>query len=409
MRKNLKIVVYIIFFVFETLIAKSASVYLIRQDIKTDSIWIEEDVKTFYFKNCGLPKDYGIWFTFNELVKKKSDILVFNFTGAGSVQLGLEVENNTKSISIKNSYNLNIHLINHHFGYLRKRKSGDETKDFILSDVKIKYINEEEIELDGSIVINSENPITHQEIVFDKHKLKLLTLENGNMLAKKDRQSFQDANIRRNELFNKAYKIKKNFYDSLFNDSKYPNAKLEAKVNLLSTKKEYNINYKLDRSYCLENAKTNFEDTEKYYEVLGGNIFKVEKGNKLVLNLHCLDDIDQDTYDDETNYSLNIELDSLVKTGQYVLDSNKNEFKANFAFVHYGPGKVIRKSKKSSGILTIVKNDQNTIKGNLDLDFNINSNMNYKIKGEFELPKISIKNLEFFYNELDKIYEELYK
>jgi hypothetical protein len=174
------------------------------------------------------------------------------------------------------------------------------------------------------------------------------------------------------------------FYDSIFNLIKYPNNSLKAKIN-----KKTSFDFTLDNSYILINASLTDSAKQDLTELLGGNILATIQGDKKVFVFHSFYDPVKNAIDDETNYSLSIEMDSIIIGRTY----RASEFAAKLAFWHYGPNGSTITSKETTGTLTITASNDDKISGTLTLKFKNIDNTNFSLDGNFELPKMKLSDI----------------
>lgn len=359
--------------------------YLLRKHKDKDSIWTVSNTGCYYMTNTGIKENHFGWFQTKELQTKQTDFFYFEAETFGSFQLVFEIQQGIKAINFDTASKINHQLINHFYGYARTDFANkNNTVDILSGIVSFNKKNGENIIIDGIINIDTKNPVTHQEIVFKNYNLKIQSLTQileNERLEKIEKEKQQKKQMG-------AYEIVSNerskFYDSIFNLKKYPNNSLKAKIN-----KKTSFNFKLDNSYILINASLTDSAKQDLTELLGGNILATIQGNKKVFVFHSFYDPVKNAIDDETNYSLSIEMDSIIIGKTY----QASEFAAKLAFWHYGPHGSAITSKETTGTLTITASDDNQISGTLSQKFKNSDNTKFSLDGNFELPKMKLSDI----------------
>lgn len=366
--------------------------YLLRKHKDKDSVWTVSNTGCYYMANTGMKENHFGWFQTEELQTKQTDFFYFEAETFGSFQLVFEIQRGTKEINFDTASKINHQLINHFYGYARTDFANkNNTVDILSGIVSFNKTDSENIIIDGTINIDTKNPVTHQQIVFKKYNLKIQSLTE--ILEKERLENIEKEKQQKKQMG--AYELvsteRGKFYDSVFNLKKYPNNSLKAKIN-----KKTSFDFTLDNSYILTNASLTDSAKQDLTELLGGNILATIQGNTKVFVFHSFYDPVKNAIDDETNYSLSIEMDSIIVGKTY----KENEFAAKLAFWHYGPGGSAITSKETTGTLTITENNDTKISGTLSLKFKNIDNTNFFLNGNFELPKMKISDISDLENNI---------
>lgn len=380
-----------LFFVTVSLFGQDTNdnAYLLRKHKDKDSIWTVANTGCYYMKNTGMKENHFGWFQTKELQTKQTDFFYFEAETFGSFQLVFEIQPGTKAINFDTASKIHHQLINHFYGYTRTDFANkNNTIDILSGIVSFNKIDSKNIIIDGTINIDTKKPVTHQEIVFKNYKTTVQTLAN---IVEKEKQE-DDERKRMQSKQMGAYDLvareRSKFYDSVFNYKSYPGNNLKASIDNGS-----NFDFKLNNSYILTDAALTDSAKRDLTELLGGNILATKHGNKKIFILHCFYDPDKNVFDDETNYSIDIELDSIGSGKVYQLSHNLTDIIAKLSFWHFGPmGRVIQ-SNEASGTLTIVENNSTKVSGRLSLEFENTDNTTFQLNGAFELPKIKLTDI----------------
>src|SRR5687767_12359256 len=119
-------------------------------------------------------QNHSGWLLMEDLKQKACDLLYFEANTFGSMQIAIELPKKTSSIKIDTLTNNRFWLINHHYGNLRRDfERKNNTVDILSGALSFDRISEDEIIINGKINIDSREPVTHQEIVFKSHKIKI--------------------------------------------------------------------------------------------------------------------------------------------------------------------------------------------------------------------------------------------
>ena len=363
----------------------SENAYLLRKHMDKDSIWTVPNTAFYYMTKTGMKENHFGWFQLKDLLNKETDFFCFEANTFGSVRLVFELEPQTKAINFDTASKLNYQLINHFYGYARTDfAKKNNTIDILSGNVSFSRNYNNEVIIDGTININTKNPVTHQEIVFKNYRTRMQTLPE--VLAKEKEDEAEKEKLQKKQWG--AYELVSNerskFYDSVFSAKKFPSNNLTAKIN-----NKTKFDFKLDNSYILTNATLTDSAKQDLTELLGGNILASIQGDKKVFVFHSFYDPVKNSIDDETNYSLSIELDSIVVGKTY----QPTEFTAKLAFWHYGPHGTVITSKEIKGILKITEDGNSKTSGTLALKFKNSDKTTLSLDGAFELPKIKLSDI----------------
>jgi hypothetical protein len=367
------------------------SVYLERKHIDKDSTWIVENTECeFYFLNeTGMKANPFGWFQLKELIQKNCDLLYFEANTFGAMRIVLELPKGIKSIKLDTLTKDRFQLINNHYGSLRRNfERKNNTVDILSGTLIFDQISDEELIINGKINVDSKEPTTHQEIVFNKHKTRKLKLSEVIDFEKQQELKRKKQEEKQWAAYELVSRSRASFYDSVFNLVKYPNNKIVANLN-----RKVNFDFTIDNSYILVDAHLTDSAKHDLMELLGGNILASIEGNKKVFVLHSFYDPEKNSIDDEINYSLNIEFDDLVIGKTYKLDSKNNDFVSKLAFWHYGPHGTVITSKQATGTISITNDDILKTTGTLNLTFKNTDKSTITLAGGFELPKLKVSDI----------------
>ena len=366
--------------------------YLLRKHIVKDSTWIAEPSKCNYVGEAGLKDGAYGWVQFEDIVRRKYDLLYFDANTFGSLQLILELPIGTKAIRLDTLSINAFKLINHHYGSLRRDfEERLHTIDVLTGLLTLVPTSDHGVVIDGRIFIDTENPATHQEIVFDHCAMKVKTVAELQEIDRVEKLEQEKQDKIRWESFALVSGERKKFYDSVSNMVKSPRNTIRCSLN-----KRTSFEFTLDKSYVLLDAVMSNGTKGDAGELLGGNILAPTAGKGTVLTFHSFHDPIKSSIDDETNYSLTIEIDSLMTGRSYTLGNDQKDFIAKLSFWHYGPMGRAVVLKEASGFITIIEDRQKSTRGAIDLKFTdaYSHNSIIILKGDFELPKVRLSDIE---------------
>lgn len=367
------------------------SVYLERKHIDKDSTWIIEsnECEFYFFTEAGMRQNHSGWLLLKELTQKGCDLLYFEANTFGSMQIAIELPKNTSSVKLDTLKSVRFWLINHHYGNLRRDfERKNNTVDFLSGTLSFEKITDDDIIINGKINIDSKGPVTHQEIVFKNHKVKLLKIAEGIEVERQQELERKQQEEKQWGAFELVSRARATFYDSVFNLTKYPKNKITANLNRKTT-----FDFLVDNSYVLIDAHLTDSAKHDLMELLGGNILASIEGNKKVFVLHSFYDPEKNSIDDEINYSLNIEFEDLAIGKTYRLDNKNRDFITKLAFWHYGPHGTVITSKQATGTISITNDDILKTTGTLNLTFKNTDKSTITLSGDFELPKLKVSDI----------------
>lgn len=370
-------------------VAQSGSQYLFRQHVNKDSTWTVDNTECYFVRDAGMSEKHFGWFRHEEIAPKNSDLLIFEANTLGSVQLVLELDKGVTKLNAESLSPNSFQLINNFYGYLRRDiAKKDKTVDHIKGELTFQRTDDTEIVIDGKLKIDTENPTTHQEIIFDKCKLSVNTtadivrIKEGEELEKKRREKLEWG------VMEIALKERRHFFDSVFNLKKYPGNNIRATLN-----KKTKFDFTLDNSYILLDAQLTQEVKNDLMELLGSNILVSVEGNKKVFVLHSFYDPEENSIDDETNYSLSVEMENISPGKVYDCEHEASGCKATLSFWHYGPGGTVILSKEVKGTIAILEDDNGVTSGKIDLKFSNTDKSAVTLSGGFQLPKLRLSSI----------------
>lgn len=369
----------------------SNSVYLERKHIDKDSTWIVDKTECeFYFlSETGMKANPFGWFQLKELIQKSCDLLYFEANTFGGMRIVLELPKGIKSIKLDTLAKDRFQLINNHYGSLRRNfERKNNTVDILSGTLTFDQISDEELIINGKINVDSKEPTTHQEIVFSKHRTRILKLTEVIEFEKQQESERKKQEEKQWAAFELVSRTRTTFYDSVFNLVKYPKNKIVANLN-----RKTNFDFTIDNSYVLIDAQLTDSAKHDLMELLGGNILASIEGNRKVFVLHSFYDPEKNSIDDEINYSLNIEFEDLVIGKTYRLDSKNTDFITKLAFWHYGPHGTVITSKQATGTISITNDDILKTTGTLNLTFRNTDKSTITLTGDFELPKLKVSDI----------------
>jgi len=311
----------------------------------------------------------------------------------GAFQLAFEIDKGTHKILL-DSINNKICLIN---SYATRGVNKPTNK--VSGGLNIISCNTGEIKIDGIIRVESKNPTTKHEIVFNNAQVPNTDYKGFVGISEKHREEERKQELRERELANRIAMAEDNFYDSLFNIKLYPENKLKA--NFRNNK----FDFILDRSFILTGADISSVPSSDLMDILGGYIFYPVKGSFIVFHLHYLFEGEKNIIDDEINYSLLFAI-PVLEIKEYDINESKDT-KAKLAYVHYGPDGYIIESKTVSGSISIIKIEKQTVWAKIDVEFESTDDEIFTLTGNIQLPILEKEIFNKISGEIDKIKKEL--
>ena len=228
------------------------------------------------------------------------------------------------------------------------------------------------------------------KFIFGLILLFTLNLSNG-----QDGQ-FGQVNEEEMKLMTKIILLQKEFYDSLFSLNKFPKNDLKGFFN-----DEREFDFELDRSYIVDHSSINGTGSENLMDLLGGNIFQTKSGSNYVIVLHHFNDPQRDTFDDETNFSVFLQIPLIKKGGIMDLVTEKNN--AKLGVFHYGPLGQLIESTSFCGQIKITELKNKIVTGTLDISFKTTDGNDFFLRGNFQLPTVSPDSFADLKKKIEKI------
>jgi hypothetical protein len=193
---------------------------------------------------------------------------------------------------------------------------------------------------------------------------------------------FGQVNEEEMKLMAKILSSQKEFYDSLFSLNKFPQNDLKGFFN-----DEKEFNFELDRSYIITNSSINGTEPGNLMDLLGGNIFQTTNGSNNVIVLHHFNDPQPDTYDDETNFSVILQIPLTNKGG--IIDLSTEKKNAKLGIFHYGPLGQLIEATTFCGQIKIVELRNKIVTGTIDISFKTTDGNDFFLRGNFQLPIVT--------------------
>lgn len=204
--------------------------------------------------------------------------------------------------------------------------------------------------------------------------------------------------VSQKEKADKINEVKDTFFNNLFSDF-YSKSKLKIRYG-----EKEPLNFWLDSSYFIKNSDISSKCAERSNELIGGNIFYPVKGDLVVLYFQSLDMGISSRIDDETHYSLLIAIPDL-NIGSYQINKDHNT-KAKLGYYHYGVSGHVIESRSATGMISITKQEERSIRGILNVKFYSDEDGDIIIAGDFQLPLADKKHLFVLEQEIKKITDE---
>ncbi len=232
-----------------------------------------------------------------------------------------------------------------------------------------------------------------------KSILGLILLFTLNLTNGQDGQ-FGKMNEEEMKLITKIYLVQNEFYDSLFSLNKFPKNDLKGFFN-----DEKEFDFELDRSYIIDHSAINGTGSENLMDLLGGNIFQTISGSNYVIVLHHFNNPHRDTFDDETNYSVFLQIPSIKKGSIIDLVPEKNN--AKLGVFHYGPLGQLIESTSFCGQIKINDLRNRIVSGTLDISFKTTDGNDFFLRGNFQLPTVSPDSFVRLKKKVEKIKSDM--
>lgn len=368
------------------------SVYLLRQpDNRQDFIRIPSS-SAYFVRKAGLKPGHFGWQLPDGFVPSEGNLLYFDmdpgdvpagpwsdYTG-GSFQLIIDLPPGIAELNLDTLSRLDYHFINNYAS--RGLKDADDHLSGIL---QFQYQPDSSVVISGTIdIITSKPYTTRQQVVYHDAAFPLMSLvQHDNIEAeRKTRQILaQQAEEAREAAIARE---KQAFFDSLFTKKMAKRCSLSG-----SWDSRQKFTYRLSESYILTGAILGREPEGSLMDMLGHNFLEVSPGTSMVILLHSLDDPDPRVIDDETNYSLGIQVDSLLPGKTAFFHTSDAAPGAILGYWHWGPGGHAVFSEKVEGTVTVWGNTGGLVSGKLDLTFYIDKR-SIRIAGTYLLRLVPV-------------------
>jgi hypothetical protein len=406
MKQNILILTFIIFFLglIKAQILPCDSVRFIRFIDSTENNVSIPITDLYYLNNIGFKNKSGWIFDSSLQVDSLHDLFLVEMYPSEvpygpwtdfaqePFQLAFEIDKGTQKITL-DTINSKIHLINDY-----ATRGENSPTNTINGTLEFKKVQDKKVIINGTISIISANPATKHEIVF-KNTLQFTTDYSWYCILEKNSQKQRDFKEKKeNDIIKKISIAETKFFDSIFNYELYPNNNLKANID------EYlEFDFELDRSYVVEGADISEVPSSSLLDLLSSDIYYPIHGNLTVINFHYFSD-GENIMDNQTNYSLLIALPELA-VKDYLINKNST-IKSKLAYWHYGPEGHIIESKSALGNIRIIKIENQTIWGNLKIEFKTTDKKIFKLSGDFQLPLVDKEAFNKLAQEIKKIINE---
>jgi hypothetical protein len=383
------------------------SVYLLRKPDKQRDLVRIPSTGAYFIQKAGLKPSHFGWQSTGEFVASDSNMLYFemestevpdgpwnDYTG-GSFQLVIDLPPGITELNLDTVGRLGYHLINN-YAERESSKGADNQLSGLLS---FQYGVDKEVVISGVIDIKTARPHeTHQQVVYRDVAVPVMGLaEHVEAEMEKQARRFRQEDAVEALASAKAY-AKKVFFDSLFTKDM---AKRSALTGLWNGKGHFA--YALSGSYILTDAALGRRPEGSLMDMLGANYLGVKAGWNKVFLLHAFYDPDPLVTDDEFNFSLGIEVDSLVPGKTYSFFKKAETPAAVLGYWHYGPAGRPILSEKVEGTVTVLADSSGVVSGKMDLMFYYKKGT-FRIYGDYLLPTVSLETVTHFREQLDLKY-----
>jgi hypothetical protein len=320
--------------------------------------------------------------------------LTLEIPDKGEKEINVVLGNNGKKLQVKNQFA----TYNDHSYFWKTDKKGrkslgrnQSTQTLVSGQLKIERGNDYLIT--GIIELKSQNPLTRQRIVFEKDKMVDLSFDEFTHLEEEEFRLAEEASDKGTEIFIKVLKEKKRFYDSIFSNEKYP------KNHLVATPSGYSqFDYKLNKGYITPNSAPDSKSTA--IDVFSNDIFQTTEGKNYLITLNHFNDPDTAGIDDETIYSVIIELPTIAKGTNNLSDANSF---AKLGYWHFGTFGHVVESNQFSGQIVVTESSDKLVSGTLNISFKDTDNKDFILTGDFQLPVVKRESFDKLKKKLDKL------
>jgi hypothetical protein len=304
------------------------------------------------------------------------------------------------SLNLDTVNRLRYHLINNY----AERGSPKDAINQLLGVLKFEYPTDSTVVITGTIDVKTKSPFaTNQQVVYNGANFLVLTKERF-LYAQNKKEELKQQQEKVEEAFRNAIADeKRSFFDSIFTEKM---AKSNTLTCVFNGKQKFE--YSLSQSYILRHATLYRRAEGDLLDMLGSNFLGVDIGTKDVYLLHCFYDPVKNVFDDEINFSLGIELDSIMAGKTYFFHKNRGLTRAILGYWHYGAfGRPIL-SKSAEGTITITGEGDGMVSGTMNLTFNF-GNSTTRIYGDYNLPKVLFEDVKYFRERLELKADSIHK
>lgn len=319
--------------------------------------------------------------------------LTLEIPDKGEKEINIVLGNNGKRLKVKNQFATQKDKTY----FFKTDKKGRQslgripgTQTVVSGQLKIE--KGEDYLITGVIDVKSQNPLTLQRIIFSKNKVVNLTFDEFTKMEEEKYKRAEEISDKQTEIFVKILKEKKKFYDSIFSNEKYPKNHLTASFD------NSKFDYKLNKGYVMPNSAINSKSGAA--DVFTNDLFQTMEGKNYLFTLNHFSDPDTTGIDDETIYSVLIELPTIT-TG--VNDFSETNSFAKLGYWHFGAFGHIVESNQYTGQLVITESTDKTVSGTLNISFKDADNKDFLLSGGFQLPIVTRETFDSLKKRLEKI------
>jgi len=300
---------------------------------------------------------------------------------------------------------VNYKLLNHYSNqYISIDEWGEDEPIDKINGTLIISEQGNDLIVNGQLSVLSSRPYTKQVITLDDVYIKKSTLEEYNLeleRARKERAELREAQM---ETVGKILTIRNQFYDSLFNHTKFPQNELQCTLNSSEV-----IRVILDKSYIVISSEISPKPTKNLFYIFTSHIYYPIEGSSYVINMFFEDSNDiisgdsiiSLTLDDDTTYSLLLSTPSISVGKVYTIDSLINN--ANLSLWRTGPLGQIIDTRQASGSIEYTSKIKGIVKGNLNLHFIMEDLTDITIEGKFHLPLVTLEDFDVLDNLMNEV------
>lgn len=257
----------------------------------------------------------------------------------------------------------------------------------------------ENVIINGNIEFLSSNSKTRKSVSFANFVLKLTDVNDYRIAEnlKEEIRKEQEKNILQKII--EPVIIQKDFFDSLFSLTQFPNNDITFKFSKSRKKK-----FQIDQSYVVQKSKISDKASDELMDLLSSGIYHPIGGQSFVFNFHYFDEGDSNIFDDETNYSLLFSLPDIKSNTTYnVTDPSVT---VNLSYWHYGPFGQVIDTKKVEGEIFISSKKQYSISGILNFTCKMTDKQTVEFNGNFQIPLIDRSTLMGLTERVEKLPNE---